>query len=172
MKFCSSCGCQLDDATVFCPNCGAQQTDATAAPQSYSVGAAKKIPDKRGLLKLILFSFITFGIYSLVVMVKISCEINTIASRYDGKRTMNFILVVLLSGLTFGILPIVWEHSLCNRIGNELHRRGIGYSFSAATFWGWGVLGTFLFGIGPFVFAHKFFKAMNLLAANYNRMGC
>lgn len=33
MKFCKSCGTQLDDAQQFCPNCGANQAAAPQQPQ-------------------------------------------------------------------------------------------------------------------------------------------
>lgn len=130
-----------------------------------------KLKTNRGLLKTILLSLITFGIYPLVVMSVISTDINVIASRYDGKKTMHFLLVMLIfGGLTFGIAPIVWYHRISARIGNELSRRGIGYSFGAGSFWGWNVLGA-LIGIGPLVYLHKLFKAMNLLCAHYNING-
>ena len=47
----------------------------------------------RGLLKFILLSAITFGIYALVVMSKISTDINVIASRYDGKTRRRGMIV-------------------------------------------------------------------------------
>ena len=132
---------------------------------------ARKLKTNRGLIKLILLSLITFGIYPLVVMSGISSDINVIASRYDGKKTMHFcLLVFIFTGLTFGIAPIVWYHRISKRIGNELNRRGIGYSFGAGSFWGWSVLGS-LIGIGPLVYTHKLFKAMNLLCADYNAKG-
>ena len=125
----------------------------------------------RGLIKFILLSAITFGIYGLVVMSALSTDINTIASRYDGKKTMHYCLIFfLLTGLTFGIAPIVWYHKLSARMGNELKRRGIAYSFGAGSFWGWNVLGA-LIGIGPLVYTHKLLKAMNLLCENYNING-
>ena len=132
---------------------------------------ARKLKTNRGLIKLILLSLITFGIYPLVVMSGISSDINVIASRYDGKKTMHFcLLAFIFTGLTFGIAPIVWYHRISNRIGNELCRRGIAYNFGAGTFWGWSVLGS-LIGIGPLVYTHKLFRAMNMLCANYNING-
>lgn len=56
-------------------------------------------------------------------------------------------------------------------MGNELKRRGINYSISASTFWAWNILGALLFGIGPFVFIHKFLKASNMLNADFNAKG-
>ena len=132
---------------------------------------ARKLKTNRGLIKLILLSIITFGIYPLVIMSSISSDINVIASRYDGKKTMHFcLLAFIFTGLTLGIAPIVWYHRISARIGNELNRRGISYSFGAGSFWGWNVLGS-LIGIGPLVYTHKLLKAMNLLCKDYNVNG-
>lgn len=132
---------------------------------------ARKLNTKRGLLKLILLSIITFGIYPLVAMSGVSSDINIVASRYDGKKTMHYcLLFFVFSWLTFGIAPIVWIHRISNRIGNEAARRGIAYSFSAADFWLWGVIGSIII-VGPFIFYHKLFKCMNLVNADYNLKG-
>ena len=139
--------------------------------QAYYSAPVKQLKTNRGLLKLILLSIITLGIYPLVVMSVISTDINLIASRYDGKKTMHFcLLAFIFTGLTLGIAPLVWYHRISGRIGNELARRGINYSFGAGTFWGWNILGS-LIGIGPLVYTHKLFKAMNLLCADYNAKG-
>ena len=125
----------------------------------------------RGMLKTILLSLLTFGIYSIVVYSGISSDINTIASRYDGKKTMHYcLLFFLVIPITGGIAAFIWSHRLCKRMGNELCRRGIAYSFGAGSFWGWNILGS-LIGVGPFIFLHKLCKAMNLLCADYNARG-
>ncbi len=125
----------------------------------------------RGLLKVILLSLITFDIYALVVMSGISTDINIIASRYDKKKTMSYLLIVFIfSWLTLGIVPLIWYHRLCDRIGSELARRGIPYALNAKTFWLWGVLGS-LIVVGPFIFIHKLLKSMNLLCQDYNQNG-
>ena len=130
-----------------------------------------QLKTNRSLVKFILLSLITLGIYALVVMCKISSEINIVASRHDGKKTMHFALVAFVfSWLTAGIVPIVWEHRICNRIGNDLKFRGVDYSFSAKDFWLWGVLGS-LIVVGPFIFVHKFLKGMNKLNADFNVNG-
>lgn len=139
-----------------------------STPNQAPVGQLKT---NRGLLKYILLGLITFGIYPIVVMSSVSTDINVIASRYDGKKTMHYcLLCFVLTGITCGIAPIVWYHKLSDRIGTELKRRGISYSFGAGTFWGWNVLGA-LIGVGPLVYTHKLFKAMNLLSENYNVNG-
>ena len=130
-----------------------------------------QLKTNKGLLKTILLSLITFGIYPLVVMSAVSNDINIVASRYDGKKTMHYcLLAFIVFPITFGIAGIVWYHKISNRIGNELRRRGIAYSFSATDFWLWNVLGSFIV-VGPFVYLHKMLKAMNLLSASYNTYG-
>lgn len=136
-----------------------------------STAPVGQLKTNKGLLKTILLSLITFGIYPLVVMSAVSNDINVVASRYDGKKTMHFcLLAFIVAPITFGIGGIVWYHRISNRIGAELARRGIGYSFSAGTYWGWSVLGA-LIGIGPLVYMHKLFKAVNLMNAHYNVNG-
>ena len=132
---------------------------------------ANQLPTERGLLKMILLGLITFGIYPLVVYSKISVEINLVASRYDGKHTMHFFLIYFIfSWLTLGIGTFVWFHRISNRMGDELKRRGIDYSFDASDFWIWEVLGSLII-VGPFIFVHKFLKAMNQINADYNKVG-
>ena len=136
-----------------------------------STAPVGQLKTNKGLLKTILLSLITFGIYPLVVMSAVSNDINIVASRYDGKKTMHFcLLLFIVAPITLGIAGIVWYHRISNRIGNELSRRGIAYSFSATDFWLWNVLGS-LIVIGPFVYLHKMFKATNLMNAHYNVNG-
>lgn len=132
---------------------------------------AARLKTNRGLLRFLLLSLITFGIYAIVAMEDVSMDINIIAGRYDGKRTMSYCLVMFLfSWLTLGIVPLVWAHRMCKRIGCELSRRGIAYGFGAGTFWGWGFFGSLIL-VGPFIYTHKLLKSMNLLAAHYNTNG-
>jgi len=174
---------------------GAQATASPQAPRpvGQTAGVATAVPDasgnttvnvnvtmtapvgqlktNRSLLLYILLSPITFGIYPIIVMSGISTDINIIAQRYDGRRTMHYcLLLFIIAPITFGIGAIVWTHKLCSRIGRELARRGIPYSFGAATFWLWGVLGCLII-VGPIIYMYKFLKAMNLLSAHYNVNG-
>ncbi len=148
-----------------------EETVETAEAPKASTAPANQLKTNRALWKCILLGPITLGIYPLVVMVKASKDINTIASKYDGKKTMNFFVVCLLSAITLGILPLVWCTKFFGRIGNEIKRRGIDYKIGKGTFWGWGIFGSLLCCIGPIVCGHKFFKAMNLLSKDYNAKG-
>ena len=62
-----------------------------------------QLKTNRGLLKYIIFSIITFGIYPLVFMSSISSDVNVVCSRYDGKKTMHYcLLYFIVSPITFG----------------------------------------------------------------------
>ena len=132
---------------------------------------ARQLNTTRGLLKFILLSIVTLGIYSIVYHSSISESINLAASRYDGRKTMHYcLLFFIIAPITLGIGMIVWFHKVSARIGNELARRGLNYSFGAGTFWGWFFLGSFII-VGPFIYYHKLSKAMNLICADYNVRG-
>lgn len=132
---------------------------------------AAHLKTNRGMIKTLLLSLITLGIYGIVFYSGISTDINIIATRYDGKKTMHYcLLLFIVAPITLGIAAIVWCHRISARIGNELYRRGIAYRFGAGSFWGWNVLGS-LIVIGPFIYLHKLCKAMNLLCADYNARG-
>lgn len=146
-----------------------QQAPAFGQPQQQYGEYREQLPTNRGLLKMALLGPITLGIYPLVVLCKISSEINKVA-RNDRKNTMHFLLMLLLSPITLGIFTLIWYHNLCSRIGNELKRRNIPYSFGASDYWLWCMLGA-LIGIGPLVFIHKFMHAMNHLNGSYNQYG-
>ena len=121
----------------------------------FTQAPAYQLPCERGLLKMLLLGILTGGIYPLVIYSRISMEINMVASRYDGQRTMHFLWMCFLAPLTLMIYPFVWIHNLCNRMGGELHRRQINYRFSAASYWLWtlvyGMVGGMVTGIVAYV---------------------
>lgn len=130
-----------------------------------------QLKTNRGLLKTILLSLITFGIYGVAVYAGIGNDTNIVCSRYDGKKTMSYwLMFFLITPITLGIGLLVWTHKLYNRIGNELKRRQIDYSLSAGTFWGWTILGSLII-VGPFVATHKLMVASNKINADFNVKG-
>lgn len=137
-------------------------------PSTAPVG---QLNTSRSLLKFILLSIITLGIYSIVFYSSMSTNINIIASRYDGKKTMHYCLLFFLVGpITFGIAIIVWFHRISNRIGSELNRRNIDYKFGAADYWIFNILLAIVI-VGPFIYLYKLCKAFNLVSQHYNTNG-
>ncbi len=163
MKYCSSCGAEVNVGAVVCVKCGCAVQGSNAP--------ARQLKTNKSLAKYIFLSIITLGIYGLVVMSSLSSDINIVASRYDGKKTMHFcLLYFLIAPITFGIANLVWFHKISNRLGNELRRRDIQYKISCSDFWLWNVIGGLIL-VGPFIYYHKLFKAANLICADYNING-
>lgn len=187
--YCKNCGAVLNEDAKFCTMCGTK-TEAPAAAQpnggnaygnaqyygGYDSCSAPAYPvlelkTNRGLAKFILLNIITLGIYGIVVLSEISTSINTVASRYDRRKTMHYCLMYfLIAPLTAGIGMLVWYHNLSDRIGIELRRRNLRTEFSASTFWLWGFLGSLII-VGPFIYDYRLFKAMNELCGDYNQRG-
>ncbi|WP_172192998.1 DUF4234 domain-containing protein [Actinomyces faecalis] len=133
--------------------------------------AANTFTTSRSLIGYLVASFFTLGLYSLYRWSEISSTINAIASRYDGRRTMHYLLLALIvAPLTLGIGYFVWSHNVCGRIGAEAARRGRFGMLSSADFWLWGVLGSLII-VGPFIYCYRVFQAMNFISASYNTQG-
>lgn len=123
---CPYCGGEVQNGERYCRACGgeiqlsqqiqpqAQQSEALSYPSP-----ALQLPTNRGLLKTIPLCLITLGIYGTVMQSRISTEIKLVASRYDGRRTMPFLGMLMLAPLTLestGLsgstsLQTAWERS-------------------------------------------------------------
>lgn len=153
-----------------------QQYGQVATQQPYGQVAQMAAPvtglkTNRGLLKFLVLSFLTLDIYGAIRIMEVGETLNLVAGRYDGKRTTNYILVWLFGAFTLFIWPLVWFHKISARMGNELVRRGYPASITAASFWLWCFLGSFIIFLGPLVYLYKFLHGMNTLCADYNRRG-
>ncbi len=136
-----------------------------------SAAPVGQLKTNRSLLKFILLSIVTLGIYAIVFYSSVSNTINIAASRYDGRKTMHYCLLAFLVGpVTLGIGYLVWHHKIAGRIGNELQRRNIPYQLKSADFWLWSVLGAFIV-VGPYIYVHKLATATNKIAEHYNVNG-
>ena len=149
-------------------NLEAAKPAATKAPRK--IVNKLRLPTKRGLGKMFFLGILTAGIYPTVIWSRITTELNIVAGRHDGRRTMPFFGMIILSPVTLGILPWVWMHNFCCRVGDELKYRRINYQFGPKDFWLWNILSSLIL-VGPFIFTHKLMKSMNLLNDDFNRRG-
>ena len=106
-----------------------------------------QLPTKRSLGKMFFLGILTLGIYPLVIWSRLVGEVNMVASRYDGERSVSFFGMLLLAPLTLGIHTLIWFNKLCCRIGAELERRDIACAFGPRDFWLWCFLMGFLFEV-------------------------
>lgn len=118
----------------------------------------------RKMVKIMLLSAVTMGIYWVVTMMNIRRDLNKLAP--NAPTTGSYIPVFLVP--TAGIWPMIWMHKMSNKVGFALKERGLSYSFSCREFWLWFFLGSALSGAGPWVYTWKLCSAMNLLCADEN----
>ena len=159
------------------PDWEEETVSAQAAEEAFPVievprtcAPALQLSTRRGLGKMFFLGILTLGIYPAVIWSRLVQELNMVAGRYDGDRTVSYFGMQMIAPFTLFVYAFVWMHDLCDRVGRELRRRNIDYAFGPRHFWLWNVLGTLILA-GPFVFTHKLMKAMNLLNEDYNRVG-
>lgn len=79
------------------------------------------LPTNRKVWKIWLLSFLTLGIYGIVVMFAMAKETN-ISCAEDGKHTRGFWGAMFLSIITLGIYGLVWYYKWANREYDYLSR--------------------------------------------------
>ncbi len=128
---------------------------------------SERLSENKNLIKTAILTFITFGIYYIVLNSEMVKDINITSSGLE-KKTMSYCLMFFIVGpLTLGIAWIVWYHRLSAKVSRELMRRNIDYLFTAGDFWLWNILGIMVL-VGPFVYLHKLLTAINLINKDYN----
>ncbi len=124
----------------------------------------QKYATNRSMVKIMLLSIVTFGIYDIITYYRIGRDLNKLVPSLPPMRS--YIPVVFVP--TMGIWRIVWMHKTCNKIGYALKERGINYSFSAREFWLFDILLSVIYSVGAWLFTWRLCKAMNLLCADEN----
>ena len=120
----------------------------------------------RSLLKLILLSVITLGIYTLFFWSAYSRDMN-IVCQGDGKHTRGILARIIFSMLTLGIYDWVWMYGASERISANAHKRGIHCNISGGSVLLWYILGSYIV-VGPFIALHKMIHGLNDLCYAYN----
>ena len=117
--------------------------------------------------KLLLFSILTLGIYSIIFFIPFSFDLEKIAPRREKEKTMNYLWAFILAYFTVSLVMVVWHYQVAAHVEDALKRRDIDYNFGTESFWIWYVAGSF-FLVGPMVYFFKLCRAMNLLCEHYN----
>jgi len=194
---CSYCGSENPDGSAFCKNCGAplnsgqsSHTSMENRPKSDTTqGSASNVTNgsgnasggagannyrghaiittKRGMIKFVVFSIITLGIYNLYFYYAMARDLNIICDG-DGNKTAGLIKMLLLSFITLGIYYFYWCYKFANRVRDNAPRYGVTVYQGGGTILLWMLLGSLLCGIGYFVSMHYFIRNFNTLAMGYN----
>ena len=126
------------------------------------------VNQERSLLKYILLSLVTFGIYGLVFLHGLAKDVNTVCDG-DGKETAGLLKLILLTIVTCGIYSWIWYYSLGNRLAENAPRYGLTFMENGTSVLMWQLFGSLLCGIGPFIAMNIIIKNTNALASAYNQ---
>jgi len=122
------------------------------------------------MIKVVLLTLITFGIYSFYFTYTMAQDMNEIGL-YDDEETPGLLMYLLLSIVTCGLYPVWWEYKMCNRMQKLAPRYGMNFTENGTTYIVWRIIGILLCGIGPFVALHIMTKNINALSKAYNQYG-
>lgn len=109
---------------------------------------------------------ITFGIYGLVFVYKMTKDINALTAS-DSPETSPGLAVVLFL-FTMGIYPLIWYYTQGQKMYNAGASKGVPISDKGSTYLLWIILGSLLFGLGTLIAIAKFIKNYNNLVLVYN----
>lgn len=121
----------------------------------------------RSIIKLILLSFITCGIYGIIFWWGVCRDLNIVCGD-DGKSSPNFIVMVILSFITCGIYYYYWLYKQGNRMQLTAHAYGVTCQENGTTYILWELVGILICGIGPIIGTYLFLQNLNLLSNQYN----
>jgi hypothetical protein len=105
---------------------------------------------ERSLLKLILLSMITCGIYDIIFWWGYVKDINTICEG-DGKKSPNYLVVILLNIVTFGIYDLYWNYTQGNRLQQAAPNYGLVISKGGSAVLAWNLLGSLVAAISSLI---------------------
>ena len=130
-------------------------------------GYNMQVNAERSLVKYILLSIVTCGIYGIYFLYKLIIDVNIICAG-DGDETPGLLKLLLLTIVTCGIYAWIWYYKLGNRIQMNGSRYGLNIQENGTTILLWMLLGSCLFGIGPYVAMYYIIRNVNSLAVEYN----
>ena len=153
------------------PAAGYNAAAAAVPPQSAAgTDIAPKITHRYSFAKYFFLGIITFGIYDLVMMIRLVKDVNTIVSPFDGKKSTGYgVMFFIASWATLGIGPLVWGHNLAKRISRFLAAAGVKSPVKVWKFWIFSVLLAET-GIFPLIYIASLIKSVNLLIKSYNNL--
>ena len=118
------------------------------------------IQEDRRFWKLLLFTIPTLGIYSIYFWFRFTQDLNEMNK--EEKKIKNYIVVLLLSIITFGIYRWVWFFYLADRVQTTGELYGIRVKPGPSVTLIWKLFGSF---VANFLVIHN----MNKVAHEYNK---
>lgn len=140
----------------------------TNSSNSNSVGLGSMyINSNRSVVKVIVFTIVTCGIYPLFFYHGLSRDVNIICEG-DGKHTRGIFEYIVFSILTCGIYPYIWIFGVANRMCNYAADHGVRIREDGTTIILWYLFGILVCGIGPFVALYYICNNINIISDIYD----
>ena len=124
------------------------------------------VDTNRSLVKYIVFSILTCGIYSYYFIYKLAQDMNIICAG-DGEETPGLIMYILLSFVTCGLYQLYWLYKIGNRMQNNAPRYGLRFEESGTTLLLWYIIGYITCAVGCYISMYFIIRNMNSLANAY-----
>ena len=125
------------------------------------------IKDDRTFLKLLLLSYVTFGIYWFWHLHHWTKDINVLC-KDDGKNNEGVLLYVLLTIVTCGMFSVFWWFKAADRLARTAVRESVSVDVSGGKVLGLCIAGMLTWGIFTWYAQYLVMQATNDLAVNYN----
>lgn len=171
--YCKNCGKKLEEDWTVCPYCNSdikkeaeqlgnhdrileeESVDELPAPEEFV-----KL-EKFNFIKYLLLSFVTFGIYSIVILYRFTKTVNVLCEG-DEKDSPNYIVVYLLGLVTLGVYGLYWIYKQAQRLEDIAPKYNCAVPINAVSILLWDSFGNFI-AVGQFVAWHHMFKNVNEL---------
>ena len=127
--------------------------------------------DKRKMWKFVVFGILTAGIYDIWFLWTMVNDLNTscgYVEKDEKDRSPHYLLLCLFTLLTVGIYTLYWYYKQGNRIKSCGDEYGLKINESGSTYLLWALVGSLLFGLGPFIALCMFVSNINKLCSVYN----
>ncbi len=132
MRYCTNCGNELPDNARFCSKCGqpvVPDRNFNSFPDSsfQETEVFTSGIEGRSLVKCIVLSLVTCGIYEFFWMAKLNDDVNFLIG--DDNATSGG-MVVFLTLITCGIYGLYWLYQMglkCNRFTTDYENRSLIY---------------------------------------------
>lgn len=120
------------------------------------------VDTNRSLLKYIVFSIFTCGIYGLYFIYALARDLNAVCDG-DGEETSGLVQFIFFSIITCGIYTFYWYYKVGNRIHANAPRFNRLVDENGTTVLLWMVIGQLLCGIATIYADYIIIKNMNTL---------
>ena len=119
-SYCQNCGNPISADAEYCMNCGVKvhktvasaSTNANDAAPQVNTEALKSV-QKRDLVKAIIFSILTCGIYQIYWFIVLTDDVNRISGQ---ENDMSGLVSFLLDLVTCGIYGCVWAYFMGGKV--------------------------------------------------------